>query len=166
MSNHEIEVPKEIVAILEKIEAKKKPTADEQLAVRTFLGTLNTSIRNPACKSKELNNPNPIEVDVSLQRPETLDQRVRRIMSVSARIAASQGFETPQEADDFDVADNFDSMPNSPFEMVDHFQPMQPEQPVPNSGDPNATAATPSSGSGEAEASAGGSEAEAEGTVT
>lgn len=124
-------IPKKIEAILEKIEKKQKPTEEEQKMVRTFLGTLTTSMINPANHAKELNNPNPMEVDVSLQRPETIEQRVRRIMSVSARLAEAQNakFETPEEADDFDVQDDFDAMPNSPFEMVDHYAPMQPEQP-------------------------------------
>lgn len=128
-----IKVPTEIHNILVKIEAKKKTTDDEKLALRTYLGTLEEAVINPANPAKELNNPFPMEVDVSLGKQERLEDTVRRIMSVSARIAQSRGFETPAEADDFDVADGFEVMPNSPFELVDHFQPMQPERPIPPS---------------------------------
>lgn len=123
-------VPTEIKSILEKIEKKQKPTSTEKEKLRTYLGTLTTSEINPANPAKELNNPFPMEVDVSLNRPLCLEDRVRRIMSLSAKVAQSQGFETPEEADDFEVTDEFDVMPKSPFEMVDHYAPMQPEQPV------------------------------------
>ena len=144
-------VPKEIEKILEKVEKKQKPTPEEQEKVRTYLGTLTTSEINPANPAKELNNPFPMEVDVSLQRPETLEQRVRRIMSVSSRIAAAQQMETPEEADDFDVDDGFDVMPGSPFEMVDHYAPMQDEQPVdpPADPEPSPQNTTPPSGGGD-----------------
>ena len=151
MSNYN--VPEEIVSILDKIEKKQKPTATEQSKMRTFLGTLTTGIVNPANTAKELNNPEPMEVDVSLQRPETLEDRVRRIMSVSARIAEKQNLETPEEADDFNVVDEFDVMPNSPFEAVDHFAPMQPEtppEPEPEpTPEPEPEPPTPTGGEGE-----------------
>lgn len=144
-------IPVEIEKILEKVEQKKRVTKDEQEKMRTFLGTLKTGMVNPANPAKELNNPNPIQVDVSLQRPETIEQRVRRVMSVSARIAAAQRLETPEEADDFDIVDEFDVMPNSPFENVDHFAPMQPEQPADPPGQGEQDPPSPDPGPGEAD---------------
>lgn len=123
-------MPKEIADILIKAHDGKEPTESEKLKVRTYVGTLTHSVHHPVT-GKEIPNPNPIEVDVSIHRPESLDDRVRRIMSVSSRIAAMNGFETAEEADDFDVDDVFDRGPVSPFEMVDHFSTMPDEQPVP-----------------------------------
>lgn len=155
-------IPKEISDILVKVHEGGKATDTEKQKVQTYLGTLTTSVHHPIT-GRELPNPNPMEVDVTLHRPECLEDRVKRIMSVSSRIAAMNGMETAEEADDFNVEDPFETAPVSPFEMVDHFVTMDPEQPVSNAGDPNGTAAPTPEGSGQPEASGSGSETLVEG---
>lgn len=140
-----VEIPDEIVKILETKRDKKKISDDDKLKLRTFLGILQTGQMNPAEPSKQLCNPNPIEVDVSLKAPKTLEQRVRHIMSVSSRIAEQSRMESAEEADDFDVSDNFDVMPGSPFEMKDHFMPMEPETPPEPLAEPATPPAEPAS---------------------
>lgn len=161
MKHHKI--PEEIEKILVKAHEGKNPTAQEKEKVKTYVGTLDASVHHPVT-GKEIPNPNPIEVDVSLRRPEKLEDRIRRIMSVSSRIAQLEGYETAEEADDFDVDDVFDTaLPKSPFELVDHYATMTPEQPVSHAGDPNGTADPSPEVSGQPEASGGGSETSVEG---
>lgn len=140
-------MPKEISDILVKVHSGKKATEEEQLMVQSYLGSLTYSARHPVT-GHELPNPNPVEVDVSLNKPECLEDRIKRIMSVSSRIAAMNGFETAEEADDFDVEEVFERGPVSPFEMVDHFVDMTPEQPKPQ---PEVPAEEPPATSSEAE---------------
>jgi hypothetical protein len=135
-------VPDEIQAILIKNREGKATKVDKE-KLNTYLGTLEHALVDPTMPSQVLVNPNPIEVDVSLQRPQTLEERVRRIMSVSSRIAEAQRMETAEEADDFQVTNDFDVMPNSPFEMVDHFAPMQPESPPVDTPDPDPVEGNP-----------------------
>lgn len=63
----------------------------------------------------EVLDPNPVEVPIGAKRPETLAEQVQRLVrtSVSA-YAQAQGEETWEEAEDFDVEDDFD--PSTPYE--------------------------------------------------
>jgi len=61
----------------------------------------------------EVPDPNPMTRKVNLSRVSTLDE-MRRLYGLLQREAATAGFETPEEADDFDVGDDVD--PSSPYE--------------------------------------------------
>lgn len=76
---------------------------------------------------KEYPDPTPVEIAMELKRPETMDEKIRRI--VATRIseqAAEQGSESFDEANDFDIKDDFEvDEPASPHEIFD----MEPEYP-------------------------------------
>lgn len=65
----------------------------------------------------ELLDNTPVELPLGFEHPESLEDRIRRLVrtSVSSH-AAEQGAETFEEADDFDIPDD-DSDPITPFEM-------------------------------------------------
>lgn len=68
---------------------------------------------------QEILDPNPIEVAAGFRRPETLQESIERIMRVSEVVAqARSGYETFEEADDFDVPDDDTFDPDTPFEQV------------------------------------------------
>lgn len=55
----------------------------------------------------EPTDPTPVAVPVHLRKPESMDDRIRRIVQHSASEAARmQGLETFEEADDFDIPDD------------------------------------------------------------
>lgn len=59
-------------------------------------------------KGWEVPDPTPITRAVKFGRaPSTLDE-VRRALGILTREAEEHGFETPEEADDFNVGDDFD----------------------------------------------------------
>lgn len=65
----------------------------------------------------ELLDPTPMAIPVGYKQPETLADQIRRMVR-SERLAQeveAAGFETWEEADDFDVDDDFD--PTSPYEQ-------------------------------------------------
>lgn len=59
----------------------------------------------------------PVELPLGFQHPETLEDRIKRLVrtSVSAQ-AQTDGEETFEEADDFDIPDD-DSDPVTPYEL-------------------------------------------------
>lgn len=69
---------------------------------------------------REVNNPLPHTVDAGLDPPMTLQQQIQRLLrrELSAQ-AQSQGLETFQEADDFDVDEPFEQDLRSAYEMVE-----------------------------------------------
>lgn len=70
-------------------------------------------------KGNELPDPNPMEIPAGFKRPETLAEQVRRLVRSQhlADAAESQGFETFDESNDFEIDDDmFD--PSSPYEEV------------------------------------------------
>lgn len=65
---------------------------------------------------QEIVDQTPVEVPAGLRRPETLTEKVRRMIVEQTRvIAETQGRESFEEADDFDVGDDYD--PRSPHEL-------------------------------------------------
>lgn len=69
----------------------------------------------------EYPDPTPVEIPVELRKPETMDEKMRRIVreQISFR-AAENGQETYEEANDFDVDDGFeDDALFSPYELKD-----------------------------------------------
>lgn len=68
-------------------------------------------------EGRELNDPTPISVPVKFVTPESEVDRLRRFLRSEqlSRELDAQGWDTPEEADDFDVGDDFD--PTSPYEQ-------------------------------------------------
>lgn len=83
-------------------------------------------------KGQEVLSDVPMAIPVGFERPLTLQEQIRRLMRVEYDRMAMAGvdpndMETPEEADDFDVDDDFD--PSSPFE--DGFMPDDvPAEPI------------------------------------
>lgn len=79
----------------------------------------------------EVPDPVPVSVPAHLTRPPTLQEQIRRLIRVEAsRVAAAQGHETFEEADDFEVGDDFD--PRSPWEL-NYDQELEPHlDPLPS----------------------------------
>lgn len=67
----------------------------------------------------EILDPTPMAIPIGFKRPETLAEQIKRMVRSErlAQEAEAQGYETWEEADDFDVDDDFD--PSSPYEQ--HF---------------------------------------------
>lgn len=59
----------------------------------------------------------PVELPVGARRPESLVEQIKRMVRHElSQAGAAQGFETFEEADDFDVGDDYD--PKSPWELT------------------------------------------------
>lgn len=68
---------------------------------------------------REYVDPQPVEWPVGVSVPESLEQKIARMVRTSVSIHASQhGAETFEEADDFDVGDP-ESLPESMHELDD-----------------------------------------------
>lgn len=67
-------------------------------------------------EGREVPDPNPMEIPAGMKRPETLAEQVQRLVrhSISAH-AELHGMETFEEADDFDIDEDFD--PSTPYEV-------------------------------------------------
>lgn len=67
-------------------------------------------------RSYEKLDTTPVAIPMKFKRPETLAEQVRNVLrGEMSRYAENQGFETFEEADDFDVDDEYN--PRSPHEM-------------------------------------------------
>lgn len=67
---------------------------------------------------RELPDPTRIEAPVEFKRPETLEEKIARAVYTlewRKRVQA-QGYETAEEADDFDVADDVE-LPTTQYEL-------------------------------------------------
>lgn len=63
----------------------------------------------------EVPDQNRVEIPAGFKRPETLAEQVQRLVRTSiSRQAEAEGYETWEEANDFDVDDDFD--PTTPYE--------------------------------------------------
>lgn len=72
-------------------------------------------------------DPRPVEVPTALKRPESTDEKIRRIIKEQiSPHAVERGFESLEESEDFDVDDDFDS--ELPITKAE-FQEMQAEFP-------------------------------------
>lgn len=77
----------------------------------------------------EIHNEPPVAVPANYKRPPTLAEQVRQMCRTHlSRMAQEQGQESWEDADDFEVGDDFD--PSSPHELV--FDP-ELEREVPKS---------------------------------
>lgn len=86
-------------------------------------------------KGQEVLDPTPISLKVPFNRPEPLHQRIRR-MILLAQQEAGPDFETEADANDFDVPDDPNPDPTSPWE--EHFMPSE-ETVSEKTGVPSAT---------------------------
>jgi hypothetical protein len=65
----------------------------------------------------EVLSSKPMSLPSGMKRPETTAETIQRLVRGElSRVAARQGAETFEEADDFDVGDDLD--PSTPYEMV------------------------------------------------
>lgn len=122
-------VPDDVVVGLQKLHDKKKLTEEEKLILDTFLESLEEALPNPVCPSKILVNPIPNEMDVTINQEKSLEDRIKHINTVNARIMAANQPQDPAELENFDlVDDSFDLLPKSIFEVADHeLAPTVPE---------------------------------------
>lgn len=68
-------------------------------------------------RGREILDDTPVAIPVKFKRPETLAEQIRRVIREEAsRAAQHAGYETFEEADDFDVEDD-DYNPRSPHEL-------------------------------------------------
>lgn len=90
---------------------------------------------------KEHLDPTPISVPIGWKRPLTLNEQIRQMVRSEElrRFALSSDQETFEEADDFDVGDDFD--PTAPYEQdfdlaavqaIDHGLVKEPPPPPPS----------------------------------
>lgn len=96
----------------------------------------------------EYNNPTPIEVTAIPNAAANMRMRIQRIVRHElSRQAESQGFETEEESNDFEVGDSFDSEAySSKYEIMDE------ERPVAEAGPENGEAAGPAASETQPEA--------------
>lgn len=84
-------------------------------------------------KGREMFNPVPTNIIAPSERPLTLKQQIQRILRTTlSDQAESQGRETFEEANDFDMVDSFDNEPTSKYELMDDdldFVPRETPQP-------------------------------------
>lgn len=70
-------------------------------------------------QGREIPDPTPIEVPLDFNRPLTLQEEIRRFLQIEASyVAQNAGFETFEEADDFDV-DEEEVEFVSPYEIME-----------------------------------------------
>lgn len=66
----------------------------------------------------EIPDPRPVAVPAGMRRPLTIQEEIKRaIRAEMSQVAADQGFETFEEADDFEVDE--DPELSSPYEIVE-----------------------------------------------
>ncbi len=78
--------------------------------------------------TKEYPDTTPIEIPAELRRPETVDEKIKRLVLTNIQNQALKaGLESFEESDDFDVEDSFDGDGiMSPYDVHE----MEPEFPV------------------------------------
>lgn len=108
-------------------------------------------------KGMEFPDPVPVAPPVGYKKQPSIMDNIRELIARASLEAAAQGFETAEEADDFDVVDEFDPIDRgTPWEA--HFYPAEPEAPKP-APTPSVAPAAPSSApsKGDADPPRGGS---------
>jgi len=61
----------------------------------------------------------PLEMPSGMKRPDTLQDIVARLLYEEKQRSASEGFETPEEANDFDLEDDPDEVDMSPYQLAE-----------------------------------------------
>lgn len=87
---------------------------------KTVLQAFKKSTINP--DGREVLDPTPVEIPLGYQRPATLQEQIARLMAAEdfKRAMRARGQETFEEANDFEVGDDYD--PKSPWEEEFHGQ--------------------------------------------
>lgn len=105
---------------------------------------------------REVNNPRPMTIPAGFNRPPTLQEQIQRCMKVElSKQAMQQGYESWEEANDFDIEEDFENDPIDSQYVVHEMIPEIPAQlspdPDQNPGEvaprPEASPATPATGS-------------------
>lgn len=67
---------------------------------------------------RELPDPTRVEIPVGFQKPESIEEKIARAIYTHEwrKRMEDSGFETPEEADDFDVNDDVD-LPTTQYEL-------------------------------------------------
>ena len=118
-------------------------------------------------------DPNPVEVPAGFRKPESLAETIQRLIRTDvSQIADKEGFDTFDEADDFEIEDGEEGLdPHTPYETIfdpilgrevtpqlilenrDHYLNLYNEAIKANSDSPNAEPSTHREpGTGESEA--------------
>lgn len=63
----------------------------------------------------EIPDSQPLEIPAGFRKPETLQDQIRRLIRSASEEAKNSGLETFEEAEDFNVDDDFD--PTTPYEV-------------------------------------------------
>lgn len=95
-------------------------------------------------KGQEVLDNTPISIPVPFNRPEPLHLRIRRMILLAQR-EAGEGYETEEEANDFDVPDDPNPDPTSPWEenfLPADLRPGVNNETVPLQSDKNGTSAS------------------------
>lgn len=78
--------------------------------------------------SREIIDPQPVEWPLGVSVPESLEQKIARMVRTGvSQFAAEHGSETFEEADDFDIEDS-ESLPESVHELDDDQQKIMADQ--------------------------------------
>lgn len=87
-----------------------------------------TGVQTHDSEGREIPDATPMQPPIGFNRQPSLAQQIRSmILSEKLRQAAEEsGAETFEEADDFDVGDDFEDLPRSQYEA--NFDPMTPEE--------------------------------------
>lgn len=112
---------------------------------------------NTNCEVTHLNyhagerpDPTPVEIPLHLDRPETFEEQVRRVVQTTLSLQAErQGLPSFEEEDDFDVPDEFE-----PFDLPTRYEvpdeiPDEYAEPSDTGSDPVSPEPTVASGSGD-----------------
>lgn len=84
-------------------------------------------------KGREIPDPTPLAIPAGLKKPESMQDMIRRFVRIEAsRIAQAEGYESFDEADDFEVDDAEPDDVNTPYgvpwiEMAPEAGPEGPE---------------------------------------
>jgi hypothetical protein len=70
----------------------------------------------------ETPDPKPMAIPVSMRTPETSDQRMMKMLANARALAAMEGAETFEEANDFECPDEWDPLPASNHEYGEEIE--------------------------------------------
>ncbi len=79
---------------------------------------------------KEINNPVPLVLNSDLNRPPTIQEQIQRMIKVQiSQDAMEKGQESYNEANDFNILDDFEVELNSVYQDIEPVE-MTPEEPT------------------------------------
>lgn len=93
-----------------------------------------------AIDGKEVNNPKPLMTQFDLEKSVSLKDRVQALFRGElSRRAAQLGYETEEDANDFDIDDGFETNdPNTIYQVLDDEVPVMTNEPPSLSGESEA----------------------------